>query len=781
MQYIDFFRTAIGISSAPYPYQERLAVRDWPEIVSIPTGMGKTAAIILAWLYKHYTGVPDNPRRLVYCLPMRVLVEQTSKNAAAWIEHLCVAGCFSQSNMPEVHVLMGGDISGTWDSQPEKQQILIGTQDQLLSRALNRGYGMSRFRWPVHFGLLNNDCLWVMDEVQLMGEGLATTAQLQAFRNSMQTMLPARSIWMSATLRPDWLETVDFADAVNTLAILEMSSEDKASDAFKKRVYASKPLAKAPFSASETKNIAAFLTENHQPGTRTLAVVNTVQRAQSLYKEIQALKPDADTVLVHSRFRAQERAGALSRILADPGLAGIIGVATQVVEAGVDVSSATLYTELAPWSSMVQRFGRCNRDGNEKNPSVVWADIDLSKKGAANPYDGNELEESRRQLETIEPDVQPARIPPPGTTPTYQHVIRRKDLIELLDTTPDLAGGDIDVSRFIRDTDDADVQVFWRNLPEGRPAPDEAAPHRDELCRVPVAALKQNRDWALWRWDHLDRQWARIFSSYEIYPGLTLLADAAGGGYSMELGWTGDKKNLPEVLSLSAAPEEGNDDDPYAMAEWTTLADHTDDVVDAVNYFIKNIPVDDAALRDALLLAARWHDAGKAHPVFQSALRNGGQLPSESAIWGKAAIGNIAYERRGFRHELASGIAMLENGMPDLSVYLAMAHHGKVRLSIRSLPHEQNPPEPESRFARGIWDGDILSEADLGGGVTLPETRMDLSYMALGDGHKGPSWLSRAISLRDNPDIGLFRLAFLEAILRVADWRASKERQKSDD
>lgn len=50
--------------------------------------------------------------------------------------------------------------------------VLVGTQDMLLSRALNRGYGMSRFDWPVHFGLLNQGCHWIVDEVQLMGPGL---------------------------------------------------------------------------------------------------------------------------------------------------------------------------------------------------------------------------------------------------------------------------------------------------------------------------------------------------------------------------------------------------------------------------------------------------------------------------------------------------------------------------------------------------------------------------------------------------------------------------------
>ncbi len=54
---------------------------------------------------------------------------------------------------------------------PEKTQIIIGTQDMLISRALNRGYAMSRFKWPMAFGLLQNGCQWIFDEVQLMGAG----------------------------------------------------------------------------------------------------------------------------------------------------------------------------------------------------------------------------------------------------------------------------------------------------------------------------------------------------------------------------------------------------------------------------------------------------------------------------------------------------------------------------------------------------------------------------------------------------------------------------------
>ena len=78
--------------------------------------------------------------------------------------------------------LMGGAIEDEWVRQPDKPWVLVGTQDQLLSRVLNRGYAMSRFEWPVHFGLLNNDCRWIIDEVQLTGPGLWTKSQLDWMR-----------------------------------------------------------------------------------------------------------------------------------------------------------------------------------------------------------------------------------------------------------------------------------------------------------------------------------------------------------------------------------------------------------------------------------------------------------------------------------------------------------------------------------------------------------------------------------------------------------------------
>jgi CRISPR-associated endonuclease/helicase Cas3 len=349
-------------------------------------------------------------------------------------------------------------------------------------------------------------------------------------------------------------------------------------------------------------------------------------------------------------------------------------------------------------------------------------------------------------------------------------VLRRRDLLDLFDTTPDLAGADIDVSRFIRDTDDHDVRVFWRDWEGAEPNPDQPGPSADELCPVPIHKIKELRDVGLWLWDHQEKEWLR---PQTIFPGLVLMLNKKAGGYNPEYGWTGDKKDVPEVIAaverLHSSPE-AIGDDPTARRSWQTLADHINAVVREVRTLIEGLPVANAVFAENLLIAARWHDGGKSHFVFQNALageRGDGQ------IWAKAPFPSAKYERTGFRHELASALAMIQSGLPDLAAYLAAAHHGKVRLSIRSMPNESTPPEPDRRFARGIWDGDAIGPADLGGGEQLHQMQLDLSLMEMGEGPLGDSWLARMLALRDAREVGPFRLAYLEVLLRIADWRAS--------
>src|SRR5438067_4301230 len=85
--FADFFHTATG--SDPFPYQRRFAEsKELPHLLRAPTGAGKTATAVLGWLWQWITDPCQTPRRLVYCLPMRVLVEQTHSVTERWLRAL---------------------------------------------------------------------------------------------------------------------------------------------------------------------------------------------------------------------------------------------------------------------------------------------------------------------------------------------------------------------------------------------------------------------------------------------------------------------------------------------------------------------------------------------------------------------------------------------------------------------------------------------------------------------------------------------------------------------
>jgi CRISPR-associated endonuclease/helicase Cas3 len=132
-------------------------------------------------------------------------------------------------------------------------------------------------------------------------------------------------------------------------------------------------------------------------GSRSLVVLNSVVRAQRLYEAVMQCRPGCPVELMHARFfrsdREQKQEFATKHFgRENPGPAVLI--ATQVIEAGLDITCDHLHTEICPMNSLVQRAGRCARFENQEGLVHVY--------DAPNPlpYSREELDVTRRLLPT---------------------------------------------------------------------------------------------------------------------------------------------------------------------------------------------------------------------------------------------------------------------------------------------------------------------------------------------------------------------------------------------
>ena len=560
----------------------------------------------------------------------------------------------------------------------------------------------------MEFALLHSDAQWVFDEVQLMGAGRATSAQFEAFRRcdagrtgqeDRTRPMSARSLWISATLEPDWLRTVDFrkptADAVR-----RVDPQQDRDERLRRLTTAKKVLTRTPIAPESSKaadidayiaQLARSVLDAHCPGRMTLIILNRVQRAQALHavlaREMKNTATPPTLALVHGRFRPADRRREFQKIVGKDesgGAKDVIVVATQAVEAGVDFSAAVLFSELAPWPSMVQRFGRANRYAElDAGADVRWIDLlanvedDKSVEALSLPYSAGDMNAARECLQTLT-DVAAAELPPVGDIEPPRRVIRRKDLDDLFDTDSDLTGFDVDISPYVRDADDTDVRVFWRHLSGIGDEPPQ--PRAEELCAVPIGAA---RDWLKTarkqkspifvrdpQWRRADGPigaappgWTRL--TQDPWPGLTLLADVTAGGYCETSGFTGNPKHVPapiadngESVDGSTSPphaphaeaggeSEAHDEDPRSeIGVPVPLSAHLRHVEDEAEALCDKLEVD-ADTRTAVVRAARWHDLGKVHDVFQDAMRRGlrdGE-PAPEAPLAKTVKQNLRYAR----------------------------------------------------------------------------------------------------------------------------------------
>jgi CRISPR-associated endonuclease/helicase Cas3 len=279
------------------------------------------------------------------------------------------------------------------------------------------------------------------------------------------------------------------------------------------------------------------------------------------------------------------------------------------------------------------------------------------------------------------------------------HLLLRREFEELFDTTPDLTGADLDISRFIRSGEERDALVFWRDIPSAtkaapRPEPPKTTPSRDELCPVPFLRARHwlcgdnprlKAKMRAWTWDWLDGRWI-VAEPANITPGRLVCVASDSGGYQVEKGFSADSRAfVPPVALPPRSPvaeaqdraDNAEDAEDLSAFAWKTIGCHGGEVATEAEAIATTVGLEDG-IRRVLRLAAIWHDLGKAHPAFQGTIR-GDQRPDRGdlakaplAAWlwppGTYRTRDDKETRPGLRHELASALALfsvLQRHAPD--------------------------------------------------------------------------------------------------------------------
>jgi len=370
----------------PFPWQERLAQRvaeqGWPNLLDLPTGTGKTAVLdiaVFALALDAGSASRLAPLRVVFVVDRRTIVDQAYERAekirealvAPENELLCRVrdrlAHYTQEGAPLRTALLRGGVArdDAWTRTPDQPLIAVSTVDQVGSRLLFRGYGVSDAMKPVHAGLLGCDTLYLLDEVHLSQPFVDTlTAIGNRYRLWAEHPLhnPFAIVEMSAT--PGTIR----ADA------FRLDDADRQNAVLSTRLQSAKPVSLASANARgfHKEVVRHVLPMLDRKGATVAVVVNRVKSARELHSSLCEMVPSGCAVhLLTGRMRPFDRdgleRGLLGRIRAgrtrSPDDQPVVIVATQSIEAGADFDFDGLVTECASLDALRQRFGRLDRLG----------------------------------------------------------------------------------------------------------------------------------------------------------------------------------------------------------------------------------------------------------------------------------------------------------------------------------------------------------------------------------------------------------------------------------
>ena len=748
---------------SPFPWQKRLAKLikngEPPNEIFMPTSAGKTA-IIDVWLWAHAQGFKV-PTRLFYIIDRRILVDSVSEYAKSLIIN-------DEIDINIIQLRGGQTEDRAWLMNPQTPTIVVCTVDQIGSRLLFRGYGVSNNVTPIHAGLVGNDAFLVLDEAHISTPLLTTLMAIDKFRvNETQ---------------PWWLlpMTATPANIENALCI---SDDDLVHPVLKQRLYADKlaMLKKAaPDSFVNTMvDSAKELRNLHNAGVIGI-ICNTAKDARRIFYKL----GDTNKTLLTGRIRQKEKDELLETLL--PSIASgsrseerepIYVVATQTIEVGADLDFDAIVTQNAPIDALRQRFGRQDRLGELGKSFAMIVHKDLGKGDVCYVYGKKLLKSTWTWLGKVASGSKKnkcvnfgvmamgesvKRLAPPEREPIQTPELTQYILRKLRQTQP---VNPIDITPFLHGNVVANstVSVVWRadliKYPEDKwPSIVNAVP--PVIAEAMPCPLYEIQRWLKKRVAVVGE---RVVTAHDIEPGDIIVIPSEYGGYD-QWGWNADVIGPVtdignQYASIIRLIDVDDDCDINKLLNEQNITHITRPVTETypagilvrnANKRVKDKAVnltehlkncgEVAALLSShdpnIIKAAKNHDIGKRDPRFQCL------LGAENKPLAKSGQRSLIARRqaikfcglpKGWRHELNS-VALLPPKTPELIRYLVATHHGYARTILPFAAHED------------LWE------------------QLD-----------GKNWGNMTKML--NEEYGMWGLAYKEALVRLSDWVQSKKEQ----
>ncbi len=473
----EFFASLNG-GYAPFSWQEEVLDHIcehgvWPERINAPTGSGKSSVVDIHLFANALAAVgaaPRVPRRLCVTVGRRALVDNQVDRAYKILE--CMEKALAVESGESDILRRVDEALQSFQTRNDKQgndpfevghirgelsnrtlpvtdisacAIIAATPDMYGSRALFRGYGSTMAARPRETALLTMDTVMVLDEAHMNRQLLHTTqriAELQ--KREVNLGVPTLQV-VETTATPST------EDSESTTLGVDIEALDKPNDEkLRDRVYSHKELVLHPIDkwdgkpgnpATVNAAVDAIMErlahreagESSKKAYTVGCIVNHVRTAIAIKEALvknKVLEKAEEVQLLVGRMRPSDLEKLQNKhrdLFSTRGDESVkVVVATQTLEVGIDVDFADLVTELAPASSLAQRFGRVNRLGRRKDSKVIViepASGDSVKKDAP-PYKAVDLSNAYAWLEVLNgtenPSVNPAamvKYPPVQSSP----------------------------------------------------------------------------------------------------------------------------------------------------------------------------------------------------------------------------------------------------------------------------------------------------------------------------------------------------------------------------